>query len=396
MNEGENSVVPNSPNFSSPNISTGNNEELTAAVSAQETEKAITSEDISAMAGTTAGAVAVAAASMTESDAPEAVSSGAAITSNSSDDVASSRTRFGLSGRRFHANETKKSSAPVFAGAPDFFNQAASDIVINSPEEKKSKTPLFIGIGVVAVVIAAVVGIVLLAPKNVKSPAEKLVDLQVATEETIESVKMYERVVEGAKAGDIYLSTLYVDEGKYNQEKERIEGYLSKIKDYRKKLDDAKTININDENTGKNIKEYIDALIEILDGRMSAYESAAKLYVALEYAYYTRGGDDAISKLEASISEGGIKKVSSLVKNYYAKRKAYETQYAKECNANTSSAPSCRQLSIAMTQLDNAQKNDRSLAETLMNYYSGVDLEKDPTEYMNSLLKAKKAEEKND
>ena len=396
MNEGENSVVPNSPNFSSPNISTGNNEELTAAVSAQETEKAITSEDISAMAGTTAGAVAVAAASMTESDAPEAVSSGAAITSNSSDDVASSRSRFGLSGRRFHANETKKSSAPVFAGAPDFFNQAASDIVINSPEEKKSKAPLFIGIGVVAAVIAVVVGIVLLAPKNVKSPAEKLVDLQAATEETIDSVKMFEGMVKQAKAGDIHLSTLNVSEDKYKQEKESIEGYLSKIKEYRKKLDDAKTININDENTGKNIKEYVDALIEVLDGRMSAYESAAKLYVALEYAYYTRGSNDAVSKLEASISEGGIKKVSSLVKNYYAKRKAYETQYSKECNSSNATTPTCSQLIVVMKQLDDTQKNDRSLAETLMNYYSGVDLEKNPTVHMDSLLKAKKAEEKND
>lgn len=152
MNEGENSSMPNSTNFSSPNISPSDNQ--TPVDTATPTQQDVTSSDISAMAGTDAGVVAAAAAAMPESDGRQAISSTPSASAPST-----SRARLGFSNRRFNQAAAQQ-SAPSFAGAPDYFNQAVSDLPVdNSSQGNKKKAIALVGL-VIAIVVVAVIAIV--------------------------------------------------------------------------------------------------------------------------------------------------------------------------------------------------------------------------------------------
>ena len=153
MNEGENSNIPQSPNFSSPNISSANSQAPSNPVSPA--PQAITSSDISAMAGTNAGSVAAAAAAMPESDAPTAVSSTPSAPISSTQ-----HSRFNFGANRFHAKESQP-AAPTFTNAPDYFNQAAGDIYLDNRYQgnKNNKKKLIIVIAAgVAVVVIGIIG----------------------------------------------------------------------------------------------------------------------------------------------------------------------------------------------------------------------------------------------
>lgn len=157
MNEGENSSMPQSPNFSSPNISSNGDTQPSFPTNTEPIQPAITSTDVAAMSGTGAGAVAAAAAALPENDAPTTISSTPSAPISSTQ-----RSRFNFGANRFHAKEPQ-STAPTFAGAPDYFNQAAGDIYLENQyqENKNSKKKLIIAIAVgVAVVVIGVIGVI--------------------------------------------------------------------------------------------------------------------------------------------------------------------------------------------------------------------------------------------
>ena len=163
MNEGENSNFPQNYNFSSPNISTG--DARPSMLGTEPTQPAITSTDVAAMSGTDAGDVAVAAAAMQENDAPrQAISSTPSASAPST-----SRARLGFSNRRFN-QATAQQSAPSFAGTPDYFNQAVSDLPAdNSSQGNKKKLIALIGL-VVAAIAVVVVAIVIVPMLNKPYP----------------------------------------------------------------------------------------------------------------------------------------------------------------------------------------------------------------------------------
>lgn len=125
MDQDGNTAMPQKPDFSSPNSTDAGQQQIAAA-----------------------------AASMTESDPKQA------ITSSSSDD---SQARGMFGNRRFKA---KKDAAPTsFAGAPDFFNQAAGenqDFVTIGDAPASSNKKRFIIIGVIIVAIVGVVAAIFL------------------------------------------------------------------------------------------------------------------------------------------------------------------------------------------------------------------------------------------
>ena len=150
MNEGENSGMPQNQPFSSPNITPENNSTLFGP-DIEPVREAITSTDVAAMAGTDSGKVAAAAAAMPENDAPAAVSSGEPVNA-----APNSYSRTGLRSRRYHGAPQQQSAS--FEGAPEFFNQAASDIVLNYDQPRSRKKPLIIALIIVLLIGGGIAG----------------------------------------------------------------------------------------------------------------------------------------------------------------------------------------------------------------------------------------------
>ena len=98
MNEGENSAVPQKPVFSSPN---------------------------------------------TNLDSVN-------VTSANSD--TSSRSRLGFNSRKYNSSAASRSSGAAFAGAPEFFNEAAGDIVLEAEPRKGGRRKAAIVVGIVLIV----------------------------------------------------------------------------------------------------------------------------------------------------------------------------------------------------------------------------------------------------
>ena len=119
MDKDGNITVPNGSNFSSPNISST---DVNPVEPAPQSQQAITSSDISAMANTDAGDVAAAAAALPENDARGVISSGAIVSQPATAQPTHSHAAF--TSRRFNA--TSPSSATSSANIPDFFAQATA------------------------------------------------------------------------------------------------------------------------------------------------------------------------------------------------------------------------------------------------------------------------------
>lgn len=150
MNEGENSGMPQNQPFSSPNITPENNSTLFGP-DIEPVREAVTSTDVAAMAGTDPGKVAAAAAAMPENDAPAAVSSGEPVNA-----APNSYSRTGLRSRRYHGAPQQQPAS--FEGAPEFFNQAASDIVLNYDQPRSRKKPLIIALIIVLLIGGGIAG----------------------------------------------------------------------------------------------------------------------------------------------------------------------------------------------------------------------------------------------
>jgi hypothetical protein len=171
MNEGENSNFSNNPNFSNQNLPSNAASNLGATNDSM--PHAITSSDIAATAGTEAGVVAAAAA-MPENDARQAISSAPTSTG------ASSRSRFNFGNRRYNSNSTPTTQpSPIFAGAPDYFNQAAGDIVLegNKPERGNGiKKRMVVILGIVAVIGALIFTLVFIAKPSSKKDSLEITE----------------------------------------------------------------------------------------------------------------------------------------------------------------------------------------------------------------------------
>ena len=153
MNEGENLGIPQSPNFSSPNISSAD-DSLKQDLSSEPTQQAITSSDVAAMSGTDAGAVAAAAASMTEDDAPVAVSSGA-ITGSTQKGAQPAGAHFNFGARRYHGSDNTRQAI-------------INDYVqLEYPEVKPRKSKKWLFVVIVIILLAGIgVGVYFLIPKG--------------------------------------------------------------------------------------------------------------------------------------------------------------------------------------------------------------------------------------
>ena len=394
MNEGENSSMPNNPNFSSPNIAS-NDASMPLGTEVEPTQQAITSSDISAMAGTDAGAVAAAAAALPDNDAPTAVNSG--VISSSPEPAAPQRSRFNFGSRRFHGanSQSQQQTSTLFSNAPDYFSQAAGDIQIDNGVKSDNKKKFIIG-GIIAAVVAVVILAIVLLPKG--TVAERAVKLRDLAKEYSSDVNLFEDSFEHAAKDGFRLNGNRVTEDQYNSNKDKYTTSYNRVKEFRQKLNNYSDLDVADNGTSNNLKEQVEKLKSALDGRMATYEAYSKIIPALYYAYYTEASDEAIKELEASYNSENMKKVGELIKNYYSKRAEYDKTYiSKGCNKNAG-ALECKTIAVSITKLSYNLKKDKTLS-TLMKSFVTEDIKREqPMKYINvisnSNVGGKKDEEK--
>lgn len=306
MNEGENSAVPQNPNFSSPNISSSNQTQLSSAPS---TERNITSSDISAMAGTDAGAVAAAAAAMPEGDSRQVISS-MSVTSSS----VAPRSRFGFSNRKFDTSVQQAVKQSTFASMPKYFNQAAATqdkgvfLTNNYEDDKKPKNgKIFILAGLVAAVILVL--IIALVSKtstemaktnNLKATWNEFASLLLFNESKKEPITINDN---SAAASD-FLNRAYSkdgisDDAKYAKVVAGIDAVINEN-------GDAKRVNVGDLH---DLKEQLSLVYYVAKlGPIPNAESIAACYVVLgketcnvqideHYNKYYETHNDAIQRI---------------------------------------------------------------------------------------------------
>lgn len=385
MNEGENSGIPNSPNFSSPNISSNNG--VDAGTQAIPTQQAITSSDISAMAGTGAGSVAAAAAAMPENDVPTAISSGPSLSASNSN---SERNRFNFGSRRFRDTKSSQPSTPMFAGAPDYFNQAAGDIELSGYEtEKKNKKPFIIG-GAILAAIIVVVCVAIFVPKSINSSSvKKYEDLKQLVADYSESVNYYEAFINGAKNNVFSLLPDMVTEEKYNATNTELSSNYAKIGEFKQKLDKVGTVDIVDDGTSLNIKDQVNGLKSALNDRIAVYEEYSKVLTALNKAYYNQADNSSIEELKNSFSDQKVgADISTKVKNYYSQRKGYDDSLeANGCYVQQNTTK-CQSIIQKISDLGDSYSADHSLSVALYGIVPEKTAGNSPTQFMNVIINA--------
>ena len=333
MNEGENSIFPQSPTFSSPNISS--DDDITPVEDTSEPmPQAITSADISAMAGTDAGEVAATVAAMPEEDTPAAP---APITTSS----ANSRSRFGFGGRHFEPSAVPQQAAtPSFAGAPDYFNQAAGDIMLASEgnEAKKSikkKIIMIAGIAVAAIVLIAV-AVIVLKGVNSTSVADAHEKLNV---EDMRKVSDFENdllmIANGKMTVEDITSKTFSDELHSNYEI------------YKKAYENIKGIKPitghEEEQWAKNIESVRDRMKKA----ESQYSEIIKRYDSFLEA--VNNGSDSLDVY----SSNNKNTISAIVRDYRAINSQIEKYQKNKCESVDSSAQ-CASIANEVENLERA------------------------------------------
>lgn len=392
MNEGENSSMPNNPNFSSPNI-TPSSAPTPNGATAEPTGQAITSSDISAMAGTNAGAVAAAAAAMPENDAPATVSSG--VISSSTREPSAQRSRFGLNSRRFHDSSSTQAqqTSSFFSNTPDYFSQAANNMQVADNAAGKSKKPFIIA-GAVALVAIIVVLAIIFIPRN--TVAEKAVKLQELASEYAGDVVLFEDNLELASKKGFLLSAQAISDDEYKAEKDKYTNSFSRVKEFRQKLNSYSDVNIADRGTSENLNEQVEKLKKSLDIRIPVYESYSKIIPAIAHIAATKASDEAISDLESAYGSEDLKKVASLAKNYYSKRAQYDSTYNNSgCNSNRS-AQACRDIVTSIMKLTSSYTKDSTLNGVMQSFLTEEMRNDNPMSYINVISNSKVKEKSND
>ena len=312
--------MPQSPNFSSPNISS-DAEPITPA-SMMEDE---TTTDITAMPGTDAGAVITAAAAMTEDDAPVAVGSGA-FGSSSADPASRTRTRFGFGSRRYNGSRTT-STAPAFAGAPDYFNEAVGDINIAEEKPRGGKRKIIIGaiIATVAIAIVCVSLCVLSQPKMEAKNLREAVNMygnylltgEESTKDLPESIEIDDTV--SYHVG-------YVDASDNKEEKEQ---YFSKLYTYYEYINNYYKQNKNEK---YNTEILSSSSVQFLGNavyffrHIDGMEENTNIDI---YTYYRNNGEESAKRYINNIFRDYVSSDNSIVKDYFKTKKGVTNEMKK-------------------------------------------------------------------
>lgn len=282
MNEGENLGIPQSPNFSSPNISSADDAPK-QDLSSEPTQQAITSSDVAAMSGTDAGAVAAAAASMTEDDAPVAVSSGA-ITGSTQKGAQPAGAHFNFGTRRYHGSDNTRQ-----ANINDY-------VQLEYPEVKPRKSKKWLFVVIAIILLAGIgVGVYFLIPKGGNGTiSQKTKDLY----NTFANYMLYGEDKKDPIAGEYeYGSNYYY--GTLEGDSEREEH----LKAAKEKYDAFKKSYENDKVENEDLTQRIQKYERDLD----LYYYTEKLPIigggAITRNYILNGKDDTTKKIDDYYSE---------------------------------------------------------------------------------------------
>ena len=216
---------------------------------------------------------------------------------------------------------------------PEFFRQAAQNEVgiqsVRRQSRRLSKKPLIIGVGLVAILVIIVAGILIAKGRTSSggnTPDERLANLADLANNYYDSVKFFESIndiaLEGAFVYDVNAHT----KEEYEEYDKDLKDNFERVKAFRNKLSDfgkidVKDLNYSDDNANANV--YLSDLKASLDKRIGTYESYTDLFSALYQVYATYGDADSIKKVEEVSGSQEIKSVADDLRDYYNRYNHY-------------------------------------------------------------------------
>ncbi len=194
----------------------------------------------------------------------------------------------------------------------------------------RSKKPLFIGIGVVAVIgiIIAVVAISLSNRGEKKEISHNLVELQATVIEYKDSVEYYEEAFDRAFEESGY--RIYQPElsnASYEKEKEELTSNFEKYEEFRKKLDNFAEIEAID-TTGKTIKvdNSLAELKRVIDKKMTFYKEFKDVNTLVLDVYINEGDEATLSALKNYSNKTDLQLFAESLQKYYQSRKPIKNE----------------------------------------------------------------------
>jgi hypothetical protein len=194
----------------------------------------------------------------------------------------------------------------------------------------RSKKPLFIGIGIVAVIgiIIAVVAISLSNRGEKKEISHDLVELQATVIEYKDSVEYYEEAFDRAFEESGYriyqpeLSSAF-----YEKEKEELTSNFAKYEEFRKKLDNFAEIEAID-TTGKTIKvdNSLAELKRVIDKKMTFYKEFKDVNTLVLDVYINEGNEATLSALKNYSDKTDLQLFAESLQKYYQSRKPIKNE----------------------------------------------------------------------
>lgn len=194
----------------------------------------------------------------------------------------------------------------------------------------RSKKPLFIGIGIVAVIgiIIAVVAISLSNRGEKKEISHDLVELQATVIEYKDSVEYYEEAFDRAFEESGYriyqpeLSSVF-----YEKEKEELTSNFAKYEEFRKKLDNFAGIEAID-TTGKTIKvdDSLAELKRVIDKKMTFYKEFKDVNTLVLDVYINEGDEATLSALKNYSDKTDLQLFAESLQKYYQSRKPIKNE----------------------------------------------------------------------
>ena len=288
----------------------------------------------------------------TPSPAPAPISSG---------QPSANTSRFFGGASRYKGPRTRSASNP------EYFSQPAptpGPIAMSEPlpqyKERKSKAPIFIGIGAIAV-IGIIVAAVILLPGIANgggASEEEIADLTNLMKEYGESAIFYDSEIRYEPR----LATPSDNTKGHEDYKKQLTTNLEGVHALREQLDkynNTKAIIKDGSDEELDADEKIKELKKILDERISMYEKYAEVMTAYSDIYISSGSTESIKAFESATGTNGKKALDKLSKYFNAKNRLNKIFVNNTC---TTTMDECVSVYNTMTEAKNSIENDKDFS----------------------------------
>ncbi len=313
----------------------------------------------------------------TPSPAPAPISSG---------QPSANTSRFFGGASRYKGPRTRSASNP------EYFSQPAptpGPIAMSEPlpqyKERKSKAPIFIGIGAIAVIGIIVAAVMLLpgAIQNIGSSGN-LADLQILIEKNYNTAINVDSDIKRTQTIEKPWNS--TDRELFTTRKATYTKNINEITAFRTELDKYKGIKGKLSNgDDAKVDEKLTKLKTALSERIEAYKQLSEMKTKLMDVYINDGSEDSIQAFKATNQNGKLDNLAKGLKNYYDTYKPNKKLLMDDA-ACTADYDNCFEVQNKLNEIWQKIENDNSIGEIIAEKSTNFKEKENISLYLSEIL----------